>query len=229
MRPFCYEFADRGTCRRGEGCRYTHVSGDEYRKMLSAAQASKSHDPASESSTPSVDHIAQFFATYPTFSYNRSVPFMDGFFDLCDVMVWGRESAERLAALRRLEDAMAQQFNDMYGTDVDDIRAWQRVCVAIGINPVPNELKECRAVVLRSRVNLCDLISAPSLGRPRRFPSATSLATYSERTGRIFPRRSVHAGRLLRYLLDHLYPSQVIGSRRIFPRALEKRRGRFTS
>lgn len=219
--------------------------------MRSAAQASKSHDPASDSSsTPSVDHIAEFFATYPAFSYSPSVPFMDGFFDLCDVMEWGPESGERLAALRRLEDAMVQQFNDMYGTDEDDIRAWQRVCVAIGIKPVPSELKECRAVrigslferlvtsspyvrrvpqvVLSSRVNLCDLISAPSSGRPRRFPSMTLLASYSERTGRVFPRRSVHAGRLLRCMLDRIYPSQVIGSRRIIPGALGKRRGRFT-
>ena len=96
--------------------------------------------------TNSVDHIAKFFMSYPTFSYDSTAAFMDNFFDLCDQMRWDRHSSRRRAALRSLEDAMVKTFNNMYGTMVDDLFAWRRICLAIGIEPVPDNLNDCRGV-----------------------------------------------------------------------------------
>ena len=47
---------------------------------------------------------------------------------------------------RQLRTAMVLQFNDMYGTSVDDLQAWRRLFEAIGIEPVPGRMKEYREV-----------------------------------------------------------------------------------
>lgn len=45
-----------------------------------------------------------------------------------------------------LQKAVALQFNDYYGTDVDDINAWQVMCAMLGVKRIPDDLKSCRAV-----------------------------------------------------------------------------------
>lgn len=41
---------------------------------------------------------------------------------------------------------MVLQFNDIYGTDEEDLRSWQGLCRVLNIEPVPEELQECRKV-----------------------------------------------------------------------------------
>ncbi len=54
-------------------------------------------------------------------------------------------------------------------------------------------------------VNICDLVDAPLLGKPKLFPTESALAEYSKRTGKIFPRSNIHSGSLLRYLLRRIF------------------------
>ena len=93
-----------------------------------------------------VDHIAAFFARYPAFAYDPSIPFMDAFLDMCDHFRWREDDDERKDALRGLQDAMVRKFNDLYGVSVDSLWAWQRLCRAIGITPVSDSLRDCRSV-----------------------------------------------------------------------------------
>jgi len=44
--------------------------------------------------------------------------------------------------------AMGKQFADYYGSDVYDINAWQALCVALGVHPVPDTIYECKEVCL---------------------------------------------------------------------------------
>ena len=106
------------------------------------ARRNQRFDPPSNG----VDHIAAFFAGYPAFAYDPSVPFMDGFLDMCDQFQWREDDAERKDALRALQDAMVRKFNDLYGVSADELWAWQRLCRAIGIAPVSNSLRDCRSV-----------------------------------------------------------------------------------
>ena len=42
--------------------------------------------------------------------------------------------------------AMGKQFASFYGSKVHDIRAWQALCAALSINPMPKTIGECKSV-----------------------------------------------------------------------------------
>lgn len=62
---------------------------------------------------------------------------------MSDQFYWDQGKKEEIRELFR--DAIAQQFNSIYGTDIDDINAWQNLCQVIGI-AAPDEMKACRDV-----------------------------------------------------------------------------------
>ncbi|EJF62959.1 hypothetical protein BD309DRAFT_853870 [Dichomitus squalens] len=138
------------------------------------------------------------------------------YFAMCDLFAWPRHGNcdERDLARGRLKDAMVQQFNSTYGRDVNDVVAWQNLCKALEVDPVPDNMQDCQKVIESVHVNICDLVEAPILGPPRDFGSEEALAIYSKSTGKIFPRNNVHAGSLLRYLLRHILSHPGIGYRR---------------
>lgn len=49
-------------------------------------------------------------------------------------------------ARQAFNDAIARQFNSIYGTDFEDISSWKNLCRALGIIPIPKGLRECRDV-----------------------------------------------------------------------------------
>jgi hypothetical protein len=65
-------------------------------------------------------------------------------------MCRGWEEEDRAEARQGFKDALVQEFNQMYGTDVNDIGSWQSLCRIVGIAPVPDDLKECREVCPRN-------------------------------------------------------------------------------
>lgn len=42
--------------------------------------------------------------------------------------------------------AMVLEFNDLYGTDENDITCWWGLCKVLGVNPLPDTLNECKKV-----------------------------------------------------------------------------------
>lgn len=58
----------------------------------------------------------------------------------------GLNSRERSAAYNGFGDAMSQQFNELYGTQVEDCQSWQRLCGVLQIDPVPQSLEACQDV-----------------------------------------------------------------------------------
>ncbi|RXW22110.1 hypothetical protein EST38_g3732 [Candolleomyces aberdarensis] len=92
--------------------------------------------------------LTDFFAQYEGFIYRPSRAPTDEFRRLCQTMHWGREDLEEKEAYTDFGHAIASQFNSMYGEDVDDLSAWQKLCKAIGIDPIPDELEEAREVSL---------------------------------------------------------------------------------
>ncbi|KAI0723362.1 hypothetical protein C8Q76DRAFT_794312 [Earliella scabrosa] len=155
---------------------------------------------------PVPNHIAEFFAGYPQFPWNRDASFIEEFYRMCDFFQWDRHSEEKADARERMSVAMAHQFNDTLGTNPDDLATWQDLCRVIRISPVPDQMKACRRAVNRSHVNICDLLDAPFLGKPpQRFPSEYRLAEYTRATGKVFYRDQVANGGLLEYLLRRIY------------------------
>jgi hypothetical protein len=79
---------------------------------------------------------------------------MAEFYRMCDDFDWKKEDKERVEARSLLKDAMAQQFNNIYGTDVDDVISWQNLCSVLGIVPIPDALVPCRNVSISHAKNL---------------------------------------------------------------------------
>lgn len=65
---------------------------------------------------------------------------------MCDKFGWDNDDYEMREARRKFKSAMVQQFNDLYGTDKEDLISWQKLCHILNIEPVPEELKKCREV-----------------------------------------------------------------------------------
>jgi hypothetical protein len=61
---------------------------------------------------------------------------------------WDKDAREE--AREGFKNALVQEFNKMYGTDVNDIGSWQGLCRVLGIAPVPDKLNECREVCSRN-------------------------------------------------------------------------------
>ena len=57
---------------------------------------------------------------------------------------WNKQTTKD--AREKLGDALTKQFNNVYGTDVNDIANWQLLCRVLGISPVSEDLDECRHV-----------------------------------------------------------------------------------
>jgi hypothetical protein len=64
-------------------------------------------------------------------------------------MCRGWDKGDREEAREGFKGALVQGFNQMYGTDVNDIESWQSLCCVVGITPVPDELNECRDICPR--------------------------------------------------------------------------------
>lgn len=56
------------------------------------------------------------------------------------------DGPERQKAREGFKDTLTLQFNDIYGTDVNDLAAWQKLCTVLNLPDIPNELEACREV-----------------------------------------------------------------------------------
>ena len=72
---------------------------------------------------------------------------------MCDFFDWDRDDLGREEAHDDFKTALVQQFNSLFGTEVDDIESWRGICVALGISPLPDDLNEAKKVF--SRISFC--------------------------------------------------------------------------
>lgn len=97
-------------------------------------------------------HIRKFFAKYPVFRYDGNQPILAQFYTMCALLQWNTDDPEREDAIVGLHGAVANTFDMIYGTDVDDLSAWQKLHMALYDGPVPETLNDCRDV---SCLSLC--------------------------------------------------------------------------
>ena len=109
-----------------------------------------------------MDKIDEFFSTYPDFDYDHSASFMQEYYRMCDFFEWDRDDPDREDAREEFRTAMVQEFNSLYGKDVDDISAWQELCQIVHIFPIPDDIKICRQVTFR--------LFQPNLVIPEQLP-----------------------------------------------------------
>ncbi|KAJ6545454.1 hypothetical protein B0H19DRAFT_284131 [Mycena capillaripes] len=162
-------------------------------------------------------HLEQFFARYPLYQYDPSAPVSAQYQAMCRKYDFPRprfmnsgetkseQELEADAARAGFRLAMVRTFNDLFGTDVDDLKNWQSFCTVLEISPVPTKLRACRAAVRDVHVNLVDLIDwGIAKAEIHRFETLGELAAYTRKTGKFFPQSEAEAGGLLRFLLRRI-------------------------
>jgi hypothetical protein len=65
---------------------------------------------------------------------------------MCGYFGWNKGDDAKDDALREFKTAMVFKFNNIYGTDTEDIECWHRLCVAVDINPLPTTIVDCKKV-----------------------------------------------------------------------------------
>lgn len=104
------------------------------------------------------DPLAAFFGSYLPFKYNRHASSHDEYRRLCAFFGWPtrkrqNEHTERDAAWDGFRIAMVKAFNTTFGKDENDIEAWGRMCVLVGVEPIPATL-EARREVRKATVSI---------------------------------------------------------------------------
>ena len=65
---------------------------------------------------------------------------------MCDQFDWDKNDRERREAHDDFKTALVQQFNSLYGTEVDDIVSWRGLCLALEIFPLPEDVETAKQV-----------------------------------------------------------------------------------
>jgi len=180
--------------------KYMHIAPSTHipKKRQKKARVQQKQTTALNSTAP--DYLETFFALYPGFEYDSSNAATDEFRRMSDSFEWDKPDREEARA--KFKDALVQEFNNIYGTDENDVGSWQGLCRVLGITPVPGSLAECRKVVNTSHVNLVDLVGQPN--SITLFTSEAALSEYTKDTGKFFPKENAYAGGLLKYLLRNI-------------------------
>ncbi|KAF2799198.1 hypothetical protein K505DRAFT_346036 [Melanomma pulvis-pyrius CBS 109.77] len=184
----CHQFSDFGCCTYGDSCKFRHVSS----KRVGQSQS---------------------FRKYPEFNYCKGEPIVQEFYRMCDYFEWEKEDIEKKTAHEDFKTAMVLTFNSLYGTDVDDIDSWHKLCVALDIDPLPEGLKECQRAVQKVHVNIVDLVDTRG-EQVEIFDSLEDLQDYTIETGKFFPKQSAYAGGVLKALLREILGERRSGYRR---------------
>lgn len=77
---------------------------------------------------------------------------------MSDLFDWDRDDEDD--AKRDFKAAMVKQFNDIYGTDPDNLENWQKLCHVLNIEPAPTSLEACREVGLMASTLFFEIIRA---------------------------------------------------------------------
>ncbi|KAG9088320.1 hypothetical protein FS749_002252 [Ceratobasidium sp. UAMH 11750] len=167
---------------------------------------------SSAEQTDNRSYIQAVFDEYPNYPYDSSSPTMLEFYRMCEFFDWKRGDPVMEDARTKIRNALTRQFNTIYGTDENDLLAWQNLCRVLELQEVPDELFRCRQAVKSTFVNIVDLVDTAATEEPvRHFGTEMELSEYTQLTGKYFPQDSAEAGGLLKFLLRHIFHP---GSRR---------------
>ncbi|KAH7207883.1 uncharacterized protein BKA55DRAFT_586389 [Fusarium redolens] len=207
----CRYYLASGSCTFGSDCLFRHdkqQTGHTNNSTNAKKKQKKQKKPQNSNQREnkrSLDHIDRFFARYPTFEYDSSRPIWTEFYRMCEFFKWDRHDKEMKDAKQEFKTAMVKQFNDIYGTDPNNLNSWQKLCRVLNMEPVPTDLAACRESVRQTHVNLVDLVETQNTGLPVKvFETLKQLQDYTIPNGKFFPKKSAYQGGLLRFLLREI-------------------------
>jgi hypothetical protein len=92
------------------------------------------------------DPVGNFFAQFTGigFNFDTQAPIASEFHRLRVMVSWNKRDHKRFRA--EFHASVASEFLHLYGEDVRDLGALQRLCVVNGIEPIPTSITQCRKV-----------------------------------------------------------------------------------
>jgi hypothetical protein len=165
-----------------------------------------------------------FFSKCPKFRLQPLNSPVYEFDRLCKLYGWEKGGPEREFARIAFHIAMKKEFDGLYGLDEHDIKNWHKLCRVLRITPVPDTLRECRAVscrssdplcpwgtkvssfiqaVVKKHVNLVDLVHGSKV-EVQDFKTEKELSEYTQETEKYFPKEDAKDGGVLRALRRHI-------------------------
>jgi len=146
--------------------------------------------------------ITAFFAEYPEFDYDSTAPVTQEYRRLTQESDWMPRSQEDKKAKAAFGTAMGKQFASFYGSSIHDIKAWKALCEALGVDPIPKTIAECRDLIKSKHVNLVDFIDTRITGDPIKiFKTEKELREYTRGEDKYYPKKSAKESGVLKYLL----------------------------
>ena len=91
-------------------------------------------------------HVFQFFLSYPDFILDEDEPPTREFLRLKELNHWEDDDEEYMEAREDFANALAEDFNVTYGTDIHNIDHWHTLCHVLRIDPIPEGISACRKV-----------------------------------------------------------------------------------
>ncbi|KAH8823393.1 hypothetical protein DL96DRAFT_1819105 [Flagelloscypha sp. PMI_526] len=171
-----------------------HKTRSKLRAAKQPLPEQKHHaDEKSKGSTP----ISKFFKSYG-FDYDPRDQIMPQFQAL-------RKEIQKRARTE-LQNAIAMQFNQHYGTEDNDPEAWTRFFNKLDIKDIPDTVVGCKELASTVYVSIVDVVD-PSI-KPRdikKFDTLEGLVEYCVVEDKIYPRENVDAKKLLKYLLREIW------------------------
>ncbi|CAG8084531.1 unnamed protein product [Penicillium nalgiovense] len=135
--------------------------------------------------------VNAFFRSWPNFPFHVQLPPHKSWEQLHMFYGWDDQAPEYRAAWIRYQDALASEVTIWFG-DVLDLESWQKLCRAVGIDPLPGTCADGYMAIRNLYVNLIDLIQWARTGRVdgevKRWKNNADLFEYSIATRRIFER-----------------------------------------
>ncbi|KAK0614511.1 hypothetical protein B0T14DRAFT_570443 [Immersiella caudata] len=178
---------------------------------LQAARAVvKSKTNANNTNKTPLDRL---FLSYPSFSYDPSLPPATAYKMLREHMAWPKGSPKGDRARQRYREALVAEVRVWFG-DENDLTAWHTLCRAIGVQQPPSTVPGCESVVRNTHVNIVDLIAWGRAGGSESgvtvFKTKDHLRSYTIATEKYFPQNEVKNEKgetniVLRHLLRKIF------------------------
>jgi hypothetical protein len=174
------------------------------------ANAQQDGIPLQPSPTTPLD---RFFLSFRSFEYDRSLPPATSWKRLQQHRRWKKGNKQGEREWERYQAALEEEVRFLFGK-VDDIQAWHTLCKAVGITEPPDTIKECKAIIRKTHVNIVDLIDWARRGGEgaavKVFKRVYQLADYTLRQGKIFPKKDIHSSEgernvVLRHCLRQIF------------------------
>ncbi len=96
-----------------------------------------------------ISPIERFFGGYTEFQYDETNPIAEEYQRLRRSYGWKRGDIEGEVAWSGYRLALVKEFNRLFGTDAQDLLAWQSLCIFVGVKENYTTSEDCRRVCLR--------------------------------------------------------------------------------